>query len=222
MEELRAGLGFVLLGTVAWLLWVLGRSLDSDAVAGLLVLLLGLAFACWVYGRLQSRGRAPRPLFAGAAAALLLTLGLVNLGSPGDAGSAASPWDRQAVAAELRNGRAALVVFTADWCLTCKANEHLVLANERVQAELSRLDVAVFKADWTKRDERIRAELARFGRSGVPLYLVFSPDSPETPTLLPELLTVQRVLQALRAAADTGSVTTVTRPEPLRSIQGSV
>jgi thiol:disulfide interchange protein DsbD len=222
MEELRTALGFLLLATVVWLLWVLGRSLDPGAMAGVQLLLLCVAFLAWVQGRLQKRDRAPRPLLAGAAASMVLLLGLTALGSATPAPSSAGSWNRNLVEAELRDGRAAFVVFTADWCLTCKMNERLVIANERVQTELVRLDVAVFEADWTRRDETIRAELARFGRSGVPLYLVFSPNQPDEPVLLPELLSVERVLQALRAAADSDRVTGVTRPGSGVSIQGSV
>jgi thiol:disulfide interchange protein DsbD len=94
-----------------------------------------------------------------------------------------------------------LAYFTADWCITCKVNEKLVLADGRVQDELARLDVAVFRADWTRRDEEIRAELARFGRAGVPLYLVYAPGASGEPTRLSELLTVQGLVEALQAAA---------------------
>jgi thiol:disulfide interchange protein DsbD len=222
MEELRAGLGFVLLATVVWLLWVLGRSLDAGAMAGVQLLLLAVAFLAWVHGRLQQRGRAPRPLLGAAAVGAVLLLGLSVLGAPAGVPGSPEAWNRESVQAELRAGRAALVVFTADWCLTCKVNERLVLNDQRIQAEIERLDIAVFEADWTRRDEGIRAELARYGRSGVPLYLVFSPATPARPALLPELLSVDRVLQALRAAADSGHVTTVTRPAGRASIQGNV
>ncbi|MDJ0850204.1 MAG: thioredoxin family protein [Myxococcota bacterium] len=234
MAELRAALGFVLLGAVVWLNWVAARSLDAAAMATLWVFLLAVGFLSWLYGRLQNRGRTPRPLLASAVAGTVLALGLgalrVQVETPG-APAGPGVWSREAVAEELRAGRAAFVVFTADWCITCKVNERLVLANERVKSELDRLDVAVFEADWTLRDEHIRAELARHGRSGVPLYLVFSPDEPERPMLLPEVLSVGRVVDALREAAAsstasaleeasaTDEVTAVTRPEAEPSIQ---
>jgi thiol:disulfide interchange protein DsbD len=91
------------------------------------------------------------------------------------------------------------VYFTADWCLTCKVNERVVLDDAAVRAALA--DFAVFEADWTRRDERIRAALARFGRSGVPLYLLYSPGGDSAPVRLPELLRKQSFLEALRVAA---------------------
>jgi len=123
----------------------------------------------------------------------------VAVDSGGD--SAWAPYEKSAVAVALAEGRPALVVFTADWCITCKANERLVLRRERIRAELDRGGFALFKADWTRRDELIRAELARFGKAGVPLYLVYDPESPEQPRVLPEILTVDRTLEALRAVS---------------------
>ena len=83
--------------------------------------------------------------------------------------------------------------------------------------ELERLDVAVFEADWTRRDAAIRAELARFGRAGVPMYLLYNPDAPGQPELLPELLTVDLFVAALRRAAP---VTVRTKPAPARGLAG--
>ena len=134
------------------------------------------------------------------------------LGAPAALPGSADAWNREGVQAELRAGRAALVVFTADWCLTCKVNEHAVLADAEVRDAMRRLGVVTFVGDWTQRDERIRAELARFGRAGVPMYLVYTPSEPGEPALLPELLTVERVLEALRAAARVSETAADTAP----------
>ena len=98
-------------------------------------------------------------------------------------------------------GRPVFVDFTADWCITCKVNESVVLEDSRVQSELARLRFVTFKADWTLYDDEIRQVLASFGRAGGPMYLVYAPNSPGRPKLLPELLTVDLVIDALRDAA---------------------
>ena len=223
METLKQGFAFPMFATAAWLVWVLGRSLDTDAIATLLGFLWVVAFLCWLLGRLQSRGRAPGLLWVAPAAVAVLVLGLGAVKAPDKADGGTDAWSPVAVTAELRDGRPTFVIFTADWCITCKVNESLVLESAAVRQELRRLDFAVFEADWTRRDAQIGAELARYGRSGVPLYLVFSPGSPGEPTLLPEVLTVERVLEALRQAAnEQESVTAVTGPEARPSMQGSV
>ena len=210
MLKLRAGLGFALLATVVWLLWVLGRSIGVDALTSVLAFLVAVAFATWIYGSVAPL-RHPR-LKPGVGIAVLLAgfLGFGAVGfetNPSEAPAASrgesssSAFDPAAIEEELRAGRPVFVYFTADWCITCAANERLVLSNRDVQAALQRYDVALFKADWTRRDERIRTELARFGKAGVPMYLVYGPDTPQSPVLLPELLTVELVLEALAEAA---------------------
>src|SRR5690606_15270460 len=92
-------------------------------------------------------------------------------------------------------------VFTADWCLTCKVNERTVLERPAVREALERAGFARFVADWTRRDDAIRAKLAEFGRAGVPLYLVYDPAAPDAPRVLSELLTQDAVLAALEAVA---------------------
>jgi thiol:disulfide interchange protein len=99
--------------------------------------------------------------------------------------------------AELRAaGRTVFVNFTADWCITCKANERIALNSTRVQEAMRQRNVAWLTADWTREDPAITAELARFGRNGVPLYLVYVQGG--EPTVLPQLLTPDLIIEALQ------------------------
>ena len=91
--------------------------------------------------------------------------------------------------------------FTADWCITCKVNERVVLDDPATRDELATRGFVLFEADWTQRNETIRLELARHGRAGVPLYLVYDPRKPQNPQVLPELLTVDLLQSALRTAS---------------------
>ncbi len=211
MGTLRSGLGFALLATVVWLLWIVGRSVGIDSVAALLGVLLAGAFVGWIYGRLQHAGTR----FAGAGAAVVvaaLVFGGANLVRIAAApraeapraiarGDVGAPWSPSAVRSALGSGRPALVVFSADWCLTCKLNERIALDTDETQRLLASGGFAVLRGDWTQRDEAIRAELARWGKAGVPLYLVYSPDAPERPLVLPEVITQARLTSALRTAS---------------------
>jgi thiol:disulfide interchange protein DsbD len=211
MLQLRQALGFALIGTIVWLLWVIGRSVGIEGMTGLLAFLVAVAFATWLFGALQAARRTRTALGAALGIGGLAVAGLLALpleareARPPDAEAAESmswrAFEPSEIRAELAEGRPVFVYFTADWCLTCKVNERMVLEDARVRAELERLDVAIFKADWTRRDERIRSELARFGRAGVPMYLVYGPEAPGHPALLPELLSVDLLVDALREAA---------------------
>jgi thiol:disulfide interchange protein DsbD len=215
MLTLRTGLGFALLATVVWLVWVFGRSRGLDASAGLLSWLLAVAFATWLYGTLQAASRRWLVLAGGAlvAALALTSVGAVRFeaGPAEDVVDAPTLTDSEwrtftpaAVDETLRSGRRALVVFTADWCITCKVNERFVLTDDAVEAEASLPSLVRFKADWTRRDEQIHAALARFGRAGVPLTVVYHPEAPDRPIVLPELLTTGRLLEALRTTPGAG------------------
>ena len=99
--------------------------------------------------------------------------------------------------AELRSqGRPVLVDFTAAWCVTCQFNKRTTFANAKVKADFALHKVALLRADWTRRDPVITAELARLGRSGVPVYVLYVPGS-NMPRVLPELLSVTKMQEAL-------------------------
>lgn len=210
MGTVRSGLGFALLATVVWLLWIVGRSAGSDSVAALLALLLAGAFVAWIYGRMQLSGAR----FAGAGAALAvlgLVLGGANLvrvnaaaspaaGTEASSNAHGEAFSPAALKAALAAGRPAFVYFTADWCLTCKLNERMAVDTEATRALLADGGFVTLRGDWTQRDEAIRRELARHGKAGVPLYLVYAPGAPNEPRVLPELLTQERLSEALRTA----------------------
>jgi thiol:disulfide interchange protein DsbD len=211
MGTVRGGLGFALLATVVWLLWIVGRSAGSDSVAALLALLVAGAFVAWIYGRMQFSGAR----FAGAGAALAvlgLVLGGANLvrvnaaasppaGAEATSGSRGEAFSPAALQAALAAGRPAFVYFTADWCLTCKLNERMAVDTEATRALLADGGFVTLRGDWTQRDEVIRRELARHGKAGVPLYLVYAPGAPDEPRVLPELLSQDRLSEALRGAS---------------------
>ncbi|MBK7949440.1 MAG: thioredoxin family protein [Deltaproteobacteria bacterium] len=216
MLKLRAGLGFCLLATVVWLLWIVGQSGGTDSVVALVAALLFLSFLLWTFGQLQPMRSAW--LGRGSAAAItLLAFASFNLidferadaatasGAVGDAAGLESdgfrPYDEAAVRETLARGVPVFVIFTADWCITCKVNERTVLDRPAVRDTLAQAGFALFRADWTRRDDGIRAKLAEFGRAGVPLYLVYDPAAPESPRVLSELLSQEAVITALSAAS---------------------
>jgi len=90
------------------------------------------------------------------------------------------------------------VDFTAAWCLSCQVNERVALRAPAVAERFARHGVAAFKADWTLQDERITAALRGFGRSGVPLYVLYPPGGEAR--LLPEVITPDLVLSAMEEA----------------------
>ena len=103
------------------------------------------------------------------------------------------PWSPEAVAKLRAEGRTVYVDFTARWCATCQTNKKIVFTSDEVRRYFAENRVAALRADWTNKDPRITAELARFQRSAVPFNLIYAPGKPD-PVQLPELLTPGKVL----------------------------
>lgn len=213
MESFKELLAFPMYAAAAWLAWVLGRQTSVDAVFALVLGALVVALGAWVYGRFVQLGTSPsngvrRRLCTVLALALVGAGGWIAL--PGDepappaAGTAAAqaldwqPWSQAAVAESLGAGRAVFVDFTADWCISCQVNKKVVLERDEVVAEFNRRGVRRLRGDWTRSDPAITAELARHGRNGVPLYLLYVPGEVRA-RILPEILTVGIVKDALAA-----------------------
>lgn len=211
MDRLKGLLAFPMYGAALWLVWVFSRQTGADGLALLFAAALTLGLALWLLGQAQSqRAIGQRGLIHGIAGglAVLATLGLgfsaasAPRPAPGEATASTTalpsqPWSAQAVATAQGQGRPVLVNFTADWCVTCKINERTSLGSARVAEAMAASNAVYLVGDWTSRDDAITRELERHGRSGVPLYLVFTPGRSE-PEILPQLLTEGVVLEALR------------------------
>ena len=93
--------------------------------------------------------------------------------------------------------RAVFVNFTADWCVSCKVNEKLVLTHKKVQSAFRKYDVLLVKGDWTLYAPAITQAIESFGRSGVPVYVMYPPGEASAPRVLPEILTKDMLVNLL-------------------------
>jgi thiol:disulfide interchange protein DsbD len=208
MERLKQLLAFPLYATVAWLVWVLGAQAGNDAVIRIGIALVLVAFALWAWRAWRSGARRvwSGVATAGALVALLVAWPLfaadrvaaADAPPRGDAARNADEWQAWSpdrVAVLVAEGRPVFVDFTAAWCITCQVNERLVLKDARVRDAFAKANVALVRADWTRRDAAITQALAALGRSGVPVYVLYRPG--REPHLFPEVLQRQAVVDAL-------------------------
>ncbi|KAB2967284.1 thioredoxin family protein, partial [Zoogloea sp.] len=220
MERLKEGLAFPMYGAAVWLVWVLAQQAGPNAIAIALGGMLAIAFAAWLTH--HSHGARPLARHGGRGLALLTlaaALGGGYLGVSGDnaraasaaplAGQAWEPYSKARFDALRAEGKPVFVNFTAAWCITCLANEKVALSSPEVEAAFHKAGITYLKGDWTNKDPQISAHLADFGRSGVPLYLLYpagpagsaSSGDRTAVQVLPQLLTPTTVLAAIDHAS---------------------
>ena len=221
MESFKQFMGFLMMATVVWLLWVLNLQTDPNLVALVMILLVMVALGSWILGRWGGIASGSRARMAARAASAVIIIAsmvavLSQVPAPAEAertaaaasseGAAASdgaglqwePFSRQLVQDLRTSGKAVFVDFTAAWCLSCQVNKRVALSDSRVVEQFETLGVVAIQADWTSRDPEITRALADFGRNSVPLYVLYTGDPDTEPEILPELLTPGLVLDALK------------------------
>jgi thiol:disulfide interchange protein DsbD len=201
METTKQVLAFPLYATCAWLLWVLSQQIDQASLLFAMMSLVILSFLLWTWQKLRAT---PHILYKSALALLLgatLLTTVVQL-QPVVSTATATEGEWQAFdplrLEELkRNRQPVLVNFTAAWCITCLVNEKVAISRPNVQTQLREKGVVYMKGDWTNKDPQITAMLKRYGRSGVPLYLLF-PGNGQEAMVLPNILTEGILTDALQ------------------------
>ncbi len=209
MQHFKVLMAFPMFATVVWLVWVLGQQAGIDGAAALLGALVALAFVAWALG---GPGLGPKARVGFGVASLAVFAAALGWAVPSlreapvaatparqdTAAGSWEPWSRERVAELVAAGRPVFVDFTAAWCVTCQYNKRTTLSDAEVVADFAARNVALLRADWTRRDPEITAELSRLGRSGVPVYVLHLPGA-ATPKLLGEILSVAEVRDALAA-----------------------
>ena len=196
METLKQVMAFPLYLTAVWLLWVAGKQSGVDtmaaAAAGLVLLALGLTL-------LRGQTLAKFVGVVAIACALLLTgvRGEVPTGADSTTRSGTVSWSRETLNSLRASGTPVFVDVTADWCITCLANEQAVLFTDDMTQAFADAGVTYMVADWTNYDPAIGEFVQEHGRNGIPLYVMYPGDLQSEPVMLPQLLTRTIVIEAL-------------------------
>lgn len=212
MESFKQGMSFLLFGTVAFLLWVLTGMIEGQPLLFLMFGLVIVALGCWIYGRWSLPHKSARTrLIAVILAVGCMSGGLalgwpqveksaVNEGSHVEGGLSWEAWSPEKEA-ELRAAKKPVYIdFTAKWCFTCQVNKRVYKDSALAQL-ITDKKVTLLKADWTNEDPRITKALSALGKAAVPVNVLYLPGE-NAPILLPELLTVENVSEALNKVSE--------------------
>jgi len=196
MQTFKQFLGFPMVATAIWLLYVLNSQAGPMAVFVALFAFLTIGVAVWAFKHVMESSNGALAWRVVAFIALAVSIGLVIKsedlsGGPvavAEADDTIIAYSAEALDERLSSGAPTFLYFTADWCITCKVNERTTLKTAEVKEAFEKAGVGVMVGDWTSRDEEIGAVLKRFGRVGIPFYVYFGPDGAE-PVILGQLLT---------------------------------
>lgn len=219
METAKQCMGFLMMATLLWLLYILGKQLGLEGVIWTGAFLLSLGFSCWLVGRFATlTATRMRSLVVWVVAVLIAAGGyavflegvldvrhipggtLASSGVSDEGGIRWEPFTLASLEARLEEGKPVFLDFTAEWCLTCKVNERTVLADRDVVQKVRSEGLVAVRADWTNRNPEVTSLLQKFGRSGVPLYVLFPAGRPTEPIVLPEVITTGIVIEAIDRA----------------------
>ncbi len=216
MESLKQGLSFLLFVAAAWALYIYMAFVDETRIMWMLISLVGICAAFWVYGRWCPIYRSRGSRIAGLLVALALLAVSVWGSMPkasADTPGAETPepaaegyvvaegespvwneWSPELMAQALEDGHPVYVDFTAKWCMTCQANKQVAYTKE-VYELMENGDVVLMRADKTRPNAAIDAEMRRLNRSAVPVNVLYLPDA--EPVITRELLTAPYLVEWL-------------------------
>jgi thiol:disulfide interchange protein DsbD len=225
MITFKQFMGFMLMGTVVWLVTPLGTQIGADGLVWALAFLLFVGLAAWLLGKITPLSSTGKRASIWIAAVLVIVLGWSfsfrgthTISALADAERKrmksdcpptteedcghyadripAAPWSqipwqrwRKGLPERLAQcGYTVYVDFTATWCANCLANKKVFLETEATRHKMADLCVIPMKADFTAKDPDIFEVIQNFGRSGVPLNVIYPAGKPDHPIVMPEFL----------------------------------
>lgn len=226
MDTFKQVVGFTMVATVLWLVWVFSAQTSSLSVVLLLLGFFWIALACWIYGKwgspvntrisrlisavlvIASLGAGSYAIYTATSPAVVQVTNAEHIAATEVKFDAprTEEWEAfspERVAYLQSQGIPVLIDFTAKWCLVCQVN-HVVLTSDVVDKKMTDLGVVKMKADWTKSDPVITEELRKFGRNSVPLYVLYGNEPQGKPQIMPQVLTAETVVQHLEKMKDEG------------------
>lgn len=203
-------MGLLMMATTIWLLWVFGAETSSLSMIFLIAALFVFGVGAWIYGKWGTplhKKLIRRIAFSLSSACFMFGVFIILTATESsiadetttETTTVASLWEPfspQRIVELQAKGIPVFVDFTAKWCLICQTN-HMSLSTSSAESKFDSAGVVRMKADWTKKDSIITQELRKFGRSSVPLYVLYGKNPLEKPKILPQVLTSDVVVDYL-------------------------
>lgn len=204
MHSLKVLLALMMLASSLWLASLLGLHLGSTASGIITLLLTATALIVFI-----ATGQRRAPLFWLGVILLAAFGGYQLRGMLSADGEIAArtphqqiawqPLSEEAITRAQAQGKRVFVDISADWCVTCKVNEHRVLNQPEIIAALNQPDVVALRGDWSQPSDLITAFLQTRNSYAIPFNQVYGPGLTDG-KILPPLLDKSTVLDTLKNA----------------------
>jgi suppressor for copper-sensitivity B len=205
-------MGFVLLGTVIYLM----TSLRQDLLLYTVAFLVFVGMGCWWWGRFASFDQKPLARYGTLAVALLFVgvgarasfvdlRGLFEGTSTSDDHLTWVDFDPYALERYHEEGRSVFVDFTADWCPNCKFNEKFVFDSAPVRKSIDAKGVIAMKADITgssPETDAIERLMKKLGARSIPFLAVFPGDDPTKPIVRFDIVSKEGMVEVFNACPE--------------------
>ncbi len=199
METFKQFLSFPMFASAIWLLYVVLGQAGSLAVLATLSVSFLVVFVLWLLSK-------PRHLLTYPIVFLVVSMTLFVFHNfiieaahedeyIAEVEQTYIEYDEESLERLLANNRPVFVNMTADWCITCLANERIALSQDVVEQAFLDKEIVYMKGDWTRKDDHITRFLKKYERNGVPLYVYYNEKGEEY--ILPQLLTAGIILEIL-------------------------
>ena len=230
MDTFKQIMGFVLLGTVVWLM----NPLPFSRLIPTITFMFGIWAACWWIGRVPVYAEFSQKAKAWAGAAVWgLAIGWLSFAqlvpvfeyrvqrfvegeiakiptgptapsAPKHVSADGLNWQLLSLPqleTAFASNQTVLVDFTADWCATCKLLKSLYLDRPETKKLVEELGVVTFEADMTNPPPELNDLLRKLNPSGgVPVIAIFPAGDPSRPFVFADGYTQSQIFDALRQA----------------------
>ncbi|MBE6413432.1 MAG: hypothetical protein E7035_02625 [Verrucomicrobiaceae bacterium] len=194
LDVLKKILSIPMLITVIWLAWVMNN--QGNSILNIFIMLITFFAVAVIWGKYANPMQSKKTRIIAVVVCILLAIfgSFINIKFGED--KVESSWNQQEVENLLSQGKNVFVDFTASWCFTCQYNKQIIFS-EKTKKLFKEKNVEILVADWTNKDDSITKELRKYGRAGVPLYLLFSAKDKTNPQILPTILTQSIMSEAI-------------------------
>ncbi len=213
MNTFKEVMGFLMVGTVIWLLSTLLKQINNASMIRFFIFLCLTGLGAWILGKWATPVSTTRSKWVAVGLTALLLGGngvwLLDFKARALGGERKEvvngvewhPYSLEFIKTQSNSGRPVFVDATAEWCATCKVNENSVIFTDEIAGLMKDLGYVAVKADNTNKDPRIMAWLAEHKRAGVPLYVVIPPNNFQKKFVLPPILTHSIMVEGLKRGA---------------------